>query len=261
MRLLVDLGNTITMVGLEDHGDISTTWRLDTRSLGTEDQLFANLSSLFFSSGEDISSLKGVCLASVVPAVSSVFEYFCRKYTGSALVQVTADERLGVNWDVEYPAEIGADRVANVLGALKHYGNNAVVVDFGTAITIDVVKEGSFVGGAILLGLETSMKALYQRTARLPQIPLSLFPEPVGRNTEENIRLGITNGTLYALNGIIGRIVNAFSSKPVLITTGGTASKLQEHIDLADHHDPLLTLKGILEYVYRIEALETDPSC
>lgn len=261
MRLLVDLGNTIAMIGLEDSGEILKTWRLDTRSLGTEDQVFANLSMLFSASNLDIGEVKRVCLASVVPALTVVFEYYCVRYVGSELLRVAADDQIGVKWDVDYPAEIGADRIANVLGVVGHYGNNAIVVDFGTAITVDVVVDGAFRGGAILPGLEMSMKALYQRTARLPQIALSMFSGAVGRNTEENIRIGIVNGTVYALNGIIEKAISDYRSKPIVITTGGTATKVQNHMKFVDHHDPLLTLKGILEFELRNEKFEKNTTC
>ncbi len=261
MRLLVDLGNTITMIGLEDSGEILKTWRLDTRSLGTEDQLFANLSMLFFASDLDISKVKRVCLASVVPVLTAVFEYYCTRYVGSELVRVTADDRMGIKWDVDYPAEIGADRIANVFGALGNYGENAIVVDFGTAITVDVFLDGAFKGGAILPGLETSMKALYQKTARLPQIALSIFPGAVGKNTEQNIRIGIVNGTVYALNGIIEKAFEQYRTKPVVITTGGTAKRVHDHMKFVDYCDPLLTLKGVLEFALRNERLEENTTC
>lgn len=246
MLLLFDVGNTHTVAGFTKDGTNFVKWRLATHKFETEDELFVILRSLLSNSEIDLSQINFVVIASVVPPVNYIFQKFSEKYLGIKNLWVEASDGLGVKWNVKNPAEIGADRIANVLGAAK-VCNDAIILDCGTAITIDVLMSGCYEGGAILPGLMTAAHSLFEKTAKLPQIDLYTPQECVGKDTAENIRIGIVRGTAHALNGLVQEVKNCFKNNPTIFLTGGQ-SRILETLIHCDLKDPDLTLKGM--YVY-----------
>ncbi|AKI96853.1 type III pantothenate kinase [Kosmotoga pacifica] len=260
MQLLVDVGNTNTVFGLWTKNDLKGKWRVSTKRLGTEDEIYIIVREFLDRYGHTLEELQDMCVASVVPSINNSFRYFGKKYIGIDPLFVSARDDLGVKWDVDFPPEIGADRVANVLGGKVYYGDNAIVIDIGTAITIDVLKEGAFLGGAILPGPPISMKALFSGTAKLPQVELYFVKDPIGRNTADNIRIGIVNATFFGLKNIVDSIKKRYSNEPVVIATGGYAKLFDINEGFFDTVDTELTLKGILEYCERVRRIEKGTS-
>lgn len=246
MLLLFDVGNTHTVAGFTEDGTNFVKWRLATHKFETEDELFVLLKSLLENSKIAFSQIDSVIIASVVPPVNYIFQRFSEKYLGIKNLWVEASDGLGVKWNVKNPMEIGADRVANVLGAAKMC-DDAIILDCGTAITIDVLMAGCYEGGAILPGLMTAAHSLFEKTAKLPQIDLYTPKNCVGKDTAENIRIGIVRGTAHALNGLVEEVKNCFKNKPTIFLTGGQ-SKILETLIQCDLKDADLTLKGM--YVY-----------
>ena len=247
MKLLVDVGNTHTVFGVKLNGSYKK-WRLSTGRYETEDEIFSHLKPLFDSEGIDVGKIDGVVISSVVPSLDYVLEKFSEKFFGKKPLFVEADDMCGVEWPVSNPKAIGADRVANVIGAVHEYSKDALVVDFGTAITIDVIDEGKFLGGTISPGIYTMLYSLFKSAAKLPLIDLSKIPESsIGRNTEDNIRIGILKLAAYGLNQLVEDIKRELGKDSIVIVTGGQAKLL---LDILDHdvYDPDLTLKGIERY-------------
>ena len=246
MILYVDVGNTHTVFGVKTDGEF-IKWRLSTGRYETEDEIFSQMRVLLESRSISLRDIREIVVASVVPSLNHVFQRFSEKFFRVEPLWVIADDRCGVGWPVEDPKEIGADRVANVVGAVHEYSKDVLVVDFGTAITIDVVLDGMFLGGVISPGLYTMLYSLFSGTAKLPLIDLKIPKTAIGRNTEDNIRIGILKGTAYAINGLLKEISSELNRDFEIVITGGQAGLISELL-VHDHHDPDLTLKGMEWY-------------
>jgi len=247
LKLYVDVGNTHTVFGVKVDGAFKK-WRLSTGRYETEDEIFAHLKTLLEDSGVDHRSIDGVVISSVVPSLDCVLKRFSEKFFDAQPLFVVADEKCGVEWPVANPKAIGADRVANVVGAVHEYTKDALVIDFGTAITIDVVDNARFLGGTISPGIYTMLYSLFQNAAKLPLIDLSHIPESsIGRNTEDNIRIGILKLVAYGLHRIVEDIKGELGKEMAVIVTGGQARLV---LDILPHdvYDPDLTLKGMEWY-------------
>ncbi len=249
MVLLIDVGNTNVVFGLTKDGKNFVEWRLATQKFGTEDELFVMISSLLLHDGVQIGDLKSVVISSVVPALNYVFQRFVEKYLNVEHHWIEASNDLGVIWNVKNPSEIGADRVANVLGVIDET-KNAIIIDAGTAITIDVLRSGSYEGGAILPGLMTAAYSLFEKAAKLPQVDLYPSVNFVGKDTAENIRIGIVKGTAHAINGLVKDIMTIYEETPVIYLTGGHGTILTRFVK----HDKFLldlTLRGMYNFWLR----------
>ncbi|PID56264.1 pantothenate kinase [candidate division KSB3 bacterium] len=254
MELLFDIGNTHTVVGLH-LGDMRfKIWRIGSNSFASEDELFAELYTLFQVAGIQTTDIDAIGIASVVPSVNYIFSKLGTKYFHHLPCFVTPDLRVfGIAYQVDHPQEIGADRLANVFAAQKIYGKNSIAIDFGTAITIDVIRGGDFYGGAILPGFRTSMLALFSNTAQLPQVALEIPTHSVGTNTIDNIQIGILKISILGIKQLIEEIKQETGCDYRLVTTGGIGQFLQKSSDLFTIYDPDLTLKGILYFLHHAE--------
>ena len=170
MELVFDIGNTHTVIGLHLQNQHFKIWRTGTRSFESEDELFAQLYTLFQYSGIQAKDINMLGAASVVPSVNYILAKLSQKYFHTEMVFVNPkDHVFDIEYLVDYPQEIGADRLANVIAARKEYGDNVIAIDFGTAITIDVLQQGNFTGGAILPGFNTAMLALFSNPPNCPR--------------------------------------------------------------------------------------------
>ncbi len=247
MNLYIDVGNTHTVFGVKLDGNFRK-WRLSTGRYETEDEFFSHLKTLLESNGIDYKSIDSVVISSVVPSLDYVLRRLSEKFFRVEPLFVMADEKCGVSWPVQNPRAIGADRVANVIGAVHEYSRDSLVLDFGTAITIDVVKDGKFLGGTISPGIMTMLYSLFKNAAKLPLIDLSRIPESsIGNSTEDNIRIGILKLVAYGLNHIIEDIKFEVGREMMVIVTGGQA-KMVLGILSHDVYDPDITLKGMEWY-------------
>ncbi|HHV55909.1 MAG TPA: type III pantothenate kinase [Firmicutes bacterium] len=238
-------------------GQPIVSWRIATSSSRTVDETVALLHSLFSLRHLDPARVRAVAIGSVVPPVEPAFAAACRELftEASAPLMVRAEHvlRAGVRIDYPHPNEIGIDRLLNSVAVLHRFGAPAVVVDFGTAITFDVVagkgREGAFVGGVIAPGLVSGVEALFHKTARLPKVELSAPPGPIGRSTVEAIQAGIVLGAAAQVEGIVARIARALglnhAARLRVIATGGLASLVAAHTGVIDTVEPFLTLEGL----------------
>ena len=251
MELLFDIGNTHTVVGLHLRDMTFKIWRIGTRSFASEDELFSKLYTLFQVSGVQTGDISAIGIASVVPSVNYILSKLGLKYFQIAPRFVTPEARVfDIDYQVDYPQEIGADRLANVFAARKIYGENSIAIDFGTAITIDVIQQGNFCGGAILPGFHTSMLALFSNTAQLPQVEFEIPDYSVGTNTTDNIQIGILKISILGIERLIEEITRETACNYNIVTTGGIGKFLQGSSYIFDAYDPDLTLKGILYFLH-----------
>jgi type III pantothenate kinase len=233
--LLVDISNSFTKVAVASRGRIGPVHRLPTPTL-TSLQLRRIVPG---------GVIDGIVAASVVPEKCRVVE----KALACPVCWVGPDVALGVGIDYPSPSAIGPDRLANAAGCAAHFGVPAIVVDFGTAVTFDVISEaGAYIGGVIAPGLNAMTEYLHDRTALLPLISLREPLAAVGRSTEE----AMLSGAVHGYRGLVAEILRqvrkeAFPRRrPKVIATGGDASLIASGVPLFDAVDPLLTLKGLL---------------
>ncbi len=247
MLLAVDVGNTHTVLGLFDGEQNVNNWRIATSHIETEDELMVNINNLINFSNKSFNDIKAMCVASVVPGVNNVFLYFAKKYLHSDPMFITTESVDWIEWNVYTPSEIGADRIANVIAAKKEFKKDVIVVDFGTAITLDVVTD-KYEGGSILIGPRTSLKALFSNAAKLPAVSEKLPSSAVGKDTPSNIQSGTMLGTSFAIDGLVKAYERELSKSFKVIATGGEGNLFSKICDRIEAYDPLLTLKGISYY-------------
>jgi type III pantothenate kinase len=246
MLLVADIGNTETVLGARGSGgDIERRWRIRTDPGRTPDEIGVLLRQLVEAS-PDVSPLKALIAASVVPHFTPVLAEAAERHLGIALEEFRWSPKLGIRLAVDEPDRVGPDRVANALGVHLAYPGPAIVVDFGTATTFDVVSaDGAFLGGAIAPGIEAAAASLFSRTALLPRIALGFPESAIGRTTVENLQIGVYHGATHMVDGLIGRIRSEWEPDARVVATGGLAARLASRCACVDVVDPDLTLKGI----------------
>lgn len=251
MKLAIDVGNTQTVIGLKDGDAEWVTWRFPTDAETTEDQLAAQLKALF-----DLRQIPwridaAIC-ASVVPSFNDAIGRLCSKWFDVECQFLTHQPKLKLRVQYEPPTAVGADRLANALGALAKYAAPIIVVDFGTATTFDSIdREGIYVGGAILPGVQVSTQALVGRTAKLPQIEFKKPERAVGRSTVESLQSGIVLGYGGAIDSLAKRIQEEIGASTV-IATGGLSGLFMDVCESLQHHEPNLTLDGLMIALNRL---------
>lgn len=246
MLLAIDVGNTHLVAGLWDGAAWRAVWRKATGAEETEDQIASWLIPLFQHEGLELCA-DAMVVASVVPAMNFALRRLGEKWLGCSATFLQADPRLGIEVKYEPASAVGADRIANALGALSRHKPPIIVVDFGTATTFDAIDStGAYVGGAILPGVEVSSAALVGRTAKLPQIELKEPERAVGRNTTESLQSGIVLGYAGAIDALAGRIRKELGGTPRVIATGGLGKSFTEICESIDEYDAHLTLDGLV---------------
>ena len=247
MLLAVDVGNTQTVIGVFKGDDLIQHWRISTNAAHTEDEIALVFQGLL--SFVDLSftrNVHGVVISSVVPRLTESLRGMTERYFMFPPVVVEPGVTTGVAVRIDNPGEVAADRIVNALAAYELYGGPAIVVDFGTATSFDVVsKEGVFLGGAIAPGIATSVDALASRTARLPNVEFATPRHVIGTNTVDALQSGIVYGFAGQVDGIVTRMREVLGPGVTTVATGGLAVAVVEACTTIDHHDPWLTLKGL----------------
>ncbi|MBI4355889.1 MAG: type III pantothenate kinase [Candidatus Omnitrophica bacterium] len=244
----LDIGNTNVTCGLFRGAQLSASWRLSTHGPKTVDESAVILRDLFDSARIRLSNVGAVILCSVVPStLHTLKDSLVQIFPG--VTPITVGETFTVPLPNRYalPEQVGQDRLVNAYAALQAAGSPALIVDFGTAITIDLVNaEGAYTGGVIAPGVEISLDALSQRTALLPRIELAAPPAVLGRDTVNSMRSGLLYGFASLCDGLVTRIreEQRLTACPV-IATGGYATLIAEHCRTVTRVEPNLTLQGL----------------
>ena len=251
MLLAIDSGNTNIVFALFDGEQVRGEWRSSTDTNRTADEFGVWLTQLMAMEGLNRHDVDACIIASVVPAVVFSLKTLCRRYFGcEALVVGDEGVKLGIEIDLDRPEEVGADRLVNAVAAHKYYEGSLIVIDFGTATTFDVVDgNGTYCGGAIALSLE----ALHMAAAKLPRVAIGRPRTVIGKATVPAMRSGIFWGYCGLIEGLVTRIKKEFGAPMTVLATGGLAPLFMEAIDVIQHLDPDLTLRGLLA-IHRLNA-------
>jgi type III pantothenate kinase len=244
--LVLDIGNTNIVMGVFTGEELTAHWRVVTDRDKTEDEYGVLISQLLARSGIDVSEIDSIVISSVVPPLTITFEELARKYFEKDPLTVEPGIKTGIRIRYDNPKEVGADRIANAVGAFGKYGSACIVVDFGTATTFDLISsEGDYMGGVIAPGINISAEALFKQTSKLPRVDISRPMSIVGKNTVESIKSGIFYGYVSLIDGIVERIKREYSEDLFVIATGGTAKIIAPESEAIDLVDENLTLDGL----------------
>src|SRR6516165_12073978 len=229
MLLVVDVGNTQTHFGLFRDGEttVAEHWRFATVRDSTGDELGAALQNLLGLRGLGFGDVDASIVSTTVPQLSEQWTLMARHYLRAPMLVVGPTIKTGMPIRYDNPHEVGADRLANAVAAFDRVGDGCIVVDFGTAITYDVISAaGEYLGGIITPGAEISIDALYERAAKLPKVELVEPKALIGKSTVEAIRSGIAYGFAGQVEGIVRRLRGELGAETVAIATGGLAGSL-----------------------------------
>ncbi len=252
MLLAIDIGNTTVTIGVFDGARLNAQWRLTTNPRNLPDEYGIALLNFFQYQKLSPSQIDKVALCSVVPTLTSTFDKMCRKYLDLSPLIVEASVRTGVRICIDNPRELGADRVVNAVAIHRLYQEAAIVIDFGTATTFDVIsRTGDYIGGVISPGIGIACEALSSQTAMLPHIKLIQPEKIIGKNTIAAMQSGMIFGYLGLVEGIINRIHAELGYTTRVIATGGYVHVLADKTPLITDINPDLSLIG-LRYIYEM---------
>lgn len=247
MLLAIDAGNTNIVFAVYDGHDRKALWRCKTDATRTPDEYVVFLSQLCEINKIDFKAINGVIISSVVPDVNFSLRLMSFQAFGLKAKFIGKEiDDLGIKVKLKKPEEVGADRLVNTVAVLRHYKAPAIVVDFGTATTFDVVDKTGFCGGAIAPGVNLSISALHMAAAKLPKISVSRPKKSIGTDTLTAMQSGIYWGYVGLVEGMLKRMSAELKVKPLIIATGGLAPLFKENIPLITVFDEELTLKGLL---------------
>lgn len=253
MILVMDIGNSQSVFALfGDEGVISSHWRSATERHLAEDDLLLSFNLHMKARGFAANVVTGIALASVVPVMTKKWLSLCVRLFEITPLVIDARLQFLPALEIENPHELGGDRIANAAAAAAHYSLPAIVIDFGTATTFDIISgEGAHRGGIIAPGLHRSLEALVAAAARLSDVPLEMPPTIIGKNTSHAMQSGLLWGTLAMIEGMIVRINQETQEQHYVIATGGLGGLFCEQSALIDVYHEHLTLEGI-HTLYRL---------
>jgi type III pantothenate kinase len=246
MDLMIDIGNTHTVVGLFSKNKLIHHWRLSSTLVRTEDEIWAVLTSFFKDKAINQKNISGIAISSVVPNLTITYDRMMDKYFGKRALHIDVNLDLGMEIFYENPNAVGADRICNAVAGKKKYGFPLIILDFGTATTFDCIDDkGNYIGGVICPGIESAASVLHHKAAKLPKIDLKFPGKIIGTNTDESMQSGIMYGFIELINGLIKKISIEMGGKPKIVATGGFATLISTKTDLIETIDTELNLDGI----------------
>ncbi len=258
MLLAIDIGNTHIVLGVFRKAKLLGTFRLSSSVDRTEDELWLHLQQFQSQLSLPQTAIDGAVISSVVPHLTDIFRRTVEKFLKLKPVMISASLDLGITVLYDDPAMVGADRLCNAVAAFKKFGGPAIVIDFGTATTYDVIsRKGEYLGGIIAPGLEAGADDLHRRTAQLPRVELRFPENVVGKDTVTSMQSGILFGAVDAMEGMVRRIRRVAGKHAIVIATGGYASLIAPATSEIRYIEPFLVLEGarlIFERVSRKES-------
>lgn len=246
MLLVIDVGNSNTVIGLYDGDELLHDWRVRTVVNLTIDEYGMLIMSLYKTVNVNSKTIKDIIISCVVPTMLNVLEPLCLKYFNIKPLIVGPGIKTGMPIHYDNPKEVGADRIVNAVAAFEKYKSPLIIVDFGTATTFDYVSEkGEYMGGCIAPGIVISTEALFERASKLPRVELSKPSKIIARDTVSSMQAGIMWGYAGLVDGIVKRIKKEINCNPTVVATGGLAQIIAAETETIDKVEEMLTLEGL----------------
>lgn len=248
LLLVLDIGNTNTVLGIFENKTLQHEWRMKTDAYKTEDEFAVLLKSLFQMKDVSFDEISGIIISSVVPPIMRALEVMCKKYFHVEPIIVEKEVAMqSIEMAYPNPHEIGADRIVNAVGALQTYDAPLIIVDFGTATTFCYVDENrAYHGGLITPGLKISIDALYSKASKLPKVEIAKPDQVIGQSTVEAMQAGIYYGYASLVDGIINKMKESIGREDIVVlATGGLAKLIAKEANTIHHVEEYLTLQGL----------------
>jgi type III pantothenate kinase len=246
MLLVIDVGNSNTVLGVYEGEKLLHHWRVWTDREKTSDEYGILLRNLYDASHFSSRHVKAIIISSVVPPLTPTIVELCGRYFGIAPMVVGPGIKTGISIKMDNPKEVGADRIVNAVAAFSKHKKACIIVDFGTATTFDYVSsKGDYMGGVIAPGVNISAEALFREASKLPRIEIAKPPTVIGKNTVAAMQSGIFYGYVAMVDGILDRIRKESRINPVVIATGGLARAIAAESSKIHEIDENLTLEGL----------------
>lgn len=244
MLLVIDIGNTNTVIGIYDGDHLLIDFRIHTERNTTADEYNLLLSGLL---KDEFANINKTVISCVVPPMKAILAVFCQKYLGHQPKWIDSNTSCGMVIRYNNPAEVGADRIVNAVGAYHKYGVSMVIIDFGTATTFDCISDqGEYLGGAISPGIMIASEALFKKASKLPRV--EIFDPPakvIGKDTGSSLQAGIIFGYAGLVDGIVRRMKVEMQTNPMVIATGGLAALMADVCESIQEVESNLTLEGL----------------
>lgn len=246
MIIAVDIGNTTVEIGFIENLDDIKSMKFKTDIEKTPDDWLINLDFFCRSFNIDKSKIKEILISSVVPQIDNIIKITFSKYFDKNPSFVGKEIIVPIKINYDDPSQVGVDRLVNSYASLHITKPPIICIDFGTAITFDIVnKKGEYDGGLIFPGIETSLKCLFSKTAKLPKVNFEKTPSIIGKNTVNSIQSGLYYGYLSLVEGVINKIENSENQKFNIVITGGNSFILVSDLKRKFIFEPKLPLKGL----------------
>lgn len=251
MILVVDVGNTNITYGVFDGDELVSTFRMMSKTPRTSDEYGIMIREMLKKNDIDRQEIEGICVASVVPNIMHSLLGGLSKYVKESILTVGAGTKTGIKIITEAPKEIGPDRIVDAVGAYVKYGGPILVLDFGTATTYDYITEkGEFAAGITAPGLRISAKALWEDTAKLPEIEIKKPKSIMAQETISSMQAGLVYGQIGQTEYIINQVKKESGREDLkVVATGGLGRIIADETDMIQVYDPMLTLEG-LKFIY-----------
>lgn len=254
MLLTVDIGNTSIKVGVFEDNALLEEFRIASDKDLSQDEYEVLLKTLL-----KPFKITGCIIGSVVEELNEKFKRAVKNVFNIDAMFLTNEINIGLKIKLQNPKEAGADRIANACAAYINYDKPCIVIDFGTAISFDIVNsDGEFIGGVIAPGLKLQMNALNKFTSKLPKIEVAISPTAIGNNTTDAILSGVIRGTACMIDGLIKQCEAELGEKAVILATGGYSGLISNYLEKPfDYINPTLTLEG-LKILYNLNAISLN---
>jgi len=249
MLLVIDVGNTNTVLGLFDEENLLHDWRIRTEIDHTIDEYGVLIYNLYQSSrmkAKEIKAITDIIISCVVPPMLNILEPLCIKYFNLKPIIVGPGIKTGMPIFYDNPREVGADRIVNAVAAYNKYKKECIIVDFGTATTFDYVSpKGEYMGGCIAPGIVISSEALFEKASKLPRVEFSKPRTIITKDTVSAMQAGIMYGYAGLVDGIVTRMRKEVKSNPLVIATGGLVRIIATETKTIEVIEDMLTLEGL----------------
>ena len=254
MLLVMDVGNTDTVLGVYDGEELVHDWRIRTKADHTVDEYGILIYNLYNASRISSRAVQDIIISCVVPPMLNILEPLCQKYFKVKPLIVGPGVRTGMPIFYDNPKEVGADRIVNAVACFHKYQRSLIIVDFGTATTFDYISpQGEYMGGCIAPGIMISTEALFSRTAKLPRVELTKPKNIIAKDTVSSMQAGIMYGYAGLVDDIVERMKKEAASDPLVVATGGLATIIAPQATSIDRVEKMLTLEG-LRLIYHLNA-------
>lgn len=246
MLLVIDVGNTNTVMGIYRGDKLLANWRLETKKERTADELGIFFKELLGFSKIGLNDISDIAISNVVPPLAFTLQQMCKRYFNKKPFVVDHRTLGPLTLKLDNPKELGADRIVNAVAAYEEFKTDLVVIDFGTATTFDVVtKTAEYLGGVICPGIKISLEALFHSASKLPRVEITRPKRVIGHNTVDCMQAGVFYGYIGLVDSLVARMQKEFGKKLKVIATGGLAGLIAAESKSIDVVDEMLTLKGL----------------